>query len=149
MEFEYVVSLFSSCLSYCGYIFMSLVVDLSCKVSSIFIASFSGDSHDFGVFLRGCQLMVIISHQGNANWNYSEISLLHTRTAKSKIHNNAKYWWVCEATGPISLMIWIWISIITLENHLIIPAKVNQRYCKTYQFYSRVYIQQKRVFMCT
>ena len=67
MEFEYAVSLFSSYLSHCGYIFMSLVVDLSCKVSSIFIASFSGDSLDFGVFLRGHQLMVIINHQGNAN----------------------------------------------------------------------------------
>ena len=67
MEFEYVVSLFSSYLFHCGYIFMSLVVALSCKVSSIFIVSFSGDSHAFGVFLRGCQLMVIISHQGIAN----------------------------------------------------------------------------------
>lgn len=147
MESENVVSLFSSNLSHCVYIFMSLVVDLSYKVSSIFIASFSGDSRDFGVFLRGHHLMVIISHQGNATWNHNEISLLHTRTAKSKIPNNARYWWVCEATGPISLMIRIEICIITLENRLIIPAKVNQRYYRPIN-YTPGYISNRKEGLC-
>lgn len=44
-----------------------------------------------------------------------------------------------EATGPISLMIRIEICIITLENCLIIPAKVNQRYYRPINYAQGIY----------